>query len=80
MASGNVIPTRDELLDELASMIEQPQIPPNAVTVKMLAEKSGRNDKACREFLNRKVRDGSMGVVQVRITKWYYVLSETLTP
>jgi hypothetical protein len=69
----SAIPTIDELLDELAAELAEPEIPPNAITVKMLMERCpDKIEKACRTFLERKVKEGKMGVVKNKITKYYY--------
>jgi len=64
--------SRDELLDKLFQELEEPEIPEGAITVRMLMDKTGRIEKTCRALLDRKVREGKMGVVRVRITNWYY--------
>jgi hypothetical protein len=72
MGVGNVTPTRDELLDELANEMTEPDIPDGAITVRMLTEKTGRIEKYCRTVLDNKVKQGKMGFVLARNTKWYY--------
>lgn len=65
--------TYEELLKELAHELENPVVPPGAVTVKMLADESGRSERKCRAFLNDRVKSGKMKMVQVNITKWYFI-------
>ncbi len=72
MGISHVTPTRDELLDELAGELEEPEIPEGAITVKMLMDRTGRIEKKCRTLLDEKVRQGKMGVVKHKVTKWYY--------
>ena len=66
-------PTADELLEELANELVEPEIPPGSITVQMLMVKSRMNEKKCRTFLEDKVRQGVMGVVLNKITKWYFI-------
>jgi hypothetical protein len=66
-------PTIDELLDELAAELAEPEIPPNAITVKMLMERCpDKIEKTCRTLLEKWVKEGKMGVVKNKITKYYY--------
>ncbi len=67
-----MMPTRDELLDELIAELTEPEIPEGAITVRMLVEQSGRTEKMCRALLNQKVKDGKMDYVTVGYTKFYY--------
>jgi hypothetical protein len=67
------VPTRDELLAELAEELAEPVIPDNAITVKMVLERTpDKVEKTVREHLEKKVRAGLMGCVTVKCTKWYY--------
>ncbi len=72
METKHVIPTREELLNELASEFAEPDIPDGAITVRMLMNKTGKCEVVCRRFLEKKVSDGSMDYVKNKITKWYY--------
>jgi len=64
--------TADDLLEELARELSEPDIPEGAITVRMLMEKTGRIEKFCRDALDNKVKQGEMAFVKNRITKWYY--------
>jgi len=72
MGNQTMTPTRDELLEELARELSEPEIPEGAITVRMLMEKTGRIEKFCREALDNKVKQGEMAFVMNRCTKWYY--------
>ena len=61
-------------LDQLAEELKEPEIPPGAITVRMLMDKTGRPENTCRALLDRKVRDGKMGVVRVKISNYYFPL------
>jgi len=66
--------TYEELLNELAEELAEPVIPEGAITVRMLMEKTGRIEKTCRSLLDKKVKEGKMGVIKHKITNWYYLI------
>lgn len=56
--------TLEDLLRELESELI-PLIEPDEITVRMLAERSGRPFGACKELLDRKVKAGVMTLREV---------------
>lgn len=64
--------TRDGLLAELASEMAEPEVPEGAITVRMLMDKTGKCEQTCSRILKKKVRNGELGVVRIKITDWYY--------
>ncbi len=58
--------TENELLDLLSAELELPDITPDEVTIKMLAERSGRSESAVSDLLKRKVAAGEMTTRRVR--------------
>ncbi len=77
MAIEHVTPTRDELLDELAQELADPEIPEGAITVTMLSKQVDRSIWTIRKFLERKVKAGKMEyVVAKNRERWYYLKGE----
>ena len=74
MGDKVMTPTRDELLNELVNELYEPEPPENGITVRMLCERSNKVEKTCREHLEKRVKQGTMAVVMIRHTKWYYVI------
>jgi hypothetical protein len=72
MEIKNVVPTRDELLAELAAELAEPEIPDNGITIKMLMLKTGKPFNTCRNILNRKVYEGLLKVVVIKTVNYYY--------
>jgi hypothetical protein len=66
------VPTRDELLDELAEELVGAPVPSNAITVRMLVDKTGLSEKTCREKLDALVKSGKWCVNKQQIPYWYY--------
>ena len=58
--------TENELLDLLSAELTLPDIAQDEVTVKMLAERSGRSDSAATDLLKGKVSAGVMTCRKVR--------------
>ena len=58
--------TENELLDLLAAELNLPDIDSNEITIKMLAERSGRSESAATDLLKTKVADGVMTCRKVR--------------
>lgn len=69
------VPTREELLKELADELSEPAIPPNAVTIRMLMDKTGKCEQTCSRLLKRKVKSNELGVIRIGLTDWYYAIS-----
>jgi hypothetical protein len=72
MDIDDVTPTREELLEELVSEFVGGTIPDNSITVKDMVSATGLSLTACLRRLNEKVADGSLGVVKVRGSNYYY--------
>jgi hypothetical protein len=76
MESKHVIPTRVELLAELANELIEPDIPEGAITVRMLIDECGRSEDVCRALLDRRVKEGKMDVVMISHVKYYWQVNK----
>ena len=72
MGIDDVIPTRDELLEELAGELLPPDIPEGAITVRDLMLATGMSDTTCYTKLQEKVDAGVLQVVMIKGTNYYY--------
>jgi len=52
--------TAEELLNELAQIIDLPEIEDDEITVRMLEDKTGMNNKTCRVTLERLTSAGKL--------------------
>jgi hypothetical protein len=63
-------PTSDDLLAELAAFLAPP--PEDAITVKMLMERTGCSRYVCRELLEKQLLRGELESRYWDNNKWYW--------